>query len=86
MHKFLMELFWEIMSLSMGMMKLEKNMKFSGGSEGTGGLVCFSGDSLDLQEDEEEQGQGKEEAVEGGTAIRHISKALTSRFPHNLLT
>jgi hypothetical protein len=57
---FPMVLSWEIMSLSTGMMKLEMSMKFTTGLEGTGGhLVSFAKHSVDHQEDEEEQEQGK---------------------------
>uniref|UniRef100_A0A0A9DVJ4 Uncharacterized protein n=1 Tax=Arundo donax TaxID=35708 RepID=A0A0A9DVJ4_ARUDO len=66
-------------------MTLEKTMKFSAGLGQTGGPVFFARHFRDLQEAVEEQEQGKEEAVEGGAAIRLTSKTLISRFLRNLL-
>uniref|UniRef100_A0A0A8YBA8 Uncharacterized protein n=1 Tax=Arundo donax TaxID=35708 RepID=A0A0A8YBA8_ARUDO len=73
------------MSLSMGMMTLEKTMKFSAELGRTGGPVYFARHFRDLQEAVEEKEQGKEEVVEGGAAIRLTWKTLISRFLHNLL-
>jgi hypothetical protein len=69
----------------MGMMKLEMTMKFSTGSGEAGGHPVFSARHSDLQEAEEEQGQGKGEVVEGGASTGLLRKALLSRFRLDLL-
>jgi len=80
-----MALFSEIMSLNMGMMKLEKSTKFSAGLGGSGGLLSVAKPSVDIQGDEEEEDQGIVEAVEGGAVTRLILRTSISRFRHKLL-
>jgi len=69
------------------MMKLEMSMKSTTGLEGTGGHpVFFAMRSVDLQEAEEEQEQGKGEIVERGAAIDLVKKALPLKCQQDLLT
>jgi hypothetical protein len=80
MHMCPIALFWEIMSSSMGMMKLEMTMKFSTGSGETGGRPVFSASHSDLREAGEEQGQEKGEVVKAGASAGLLRKGLLSRF------